>query len=267
MKKYIISLALVLLASWNCPAFAQLALDKYRERMDIVPGKSVNGTITLRNTSDKILFLKTYLKDIKFVQPFDGKKEILPAGSTPYSINTWIKVSPESFNIPAFGKLAVDYTINVPEAVKGSYYGTIYFEKTAAGQVEDKASVSLAISWGYTLFLETSDKIKEATIDGVSFVKGAIQGNITNRGNVLLVSNPTFYVIDEKGVVLNRGTLQGFYLPTGEKATFKTEIPPKIPQGKYTLFLSFDFGGGAPLAKEIDFSKTESGEIKILGIK
>jgi hypothetical protein len=267
MKKYIISLALVLLASWNCSAFAQLALDKYSERVDIVPGKSVNGTITLRNTSDKILFLKTYLKDIKFVQPFDGKKEILPAGSTPYSINTWIKVSPESFNIPAFGNLAVDYTINVPAAVKGSYYGTIYFEKTASGKVDDKASVSLAICWGYTLFLETRDKIKDMTIEGVSFVKGALQGNITNTGNVLLVSKPAFYIMDEKSVVLSRGTLQAFYLPSGEKTTFKTEVPQKIPQGKYTLFLSFDFGGGAPLAKEIDFSKTESGAVQILGIK
>ncbi|MFA6217855.1 MAG: hypothetical protein WDL87_09430 [Candidatus Omnitrophota bacterium] len=264
MKKYIISLTLVLLVSWNYPAFAQLALEKYRERVDIAPGQAVKGTITLSNCSDKILSLKAYLKDIKYIQPFDGKKEILPAGSTPYSISKWITVSPESFNIPANSKQVVNYAINVPEGVKGGYYGTIYFEKNAAGQNEGKASVSLAISWGYTLFLETRDKIKETTIEGVSFVKGAIQGNITNTGNVLLVSNPTFYVMDEKGVVLSRGILQGFYLPSGEKTTFKTEIPPKIPQGKYILILSFDFGGGAPQIKEIDFSKTESGSIQIL---
>ncbi len=267
MKKYIIFLTLVLLASWHYPAFAQLALEKYNERRDIAPGQAVNGTISLRNTSDKILFLKAYLKDIKFVQPFDGKKEILTVGSTPYSINKWITVSPESFNIPAFSTQIVTYTINVPEGVKGSYYGTIYFEKTAAGQVEGKASVSLAISWGYTLFLETRDKIKEMKIEEVSFVKGALQGNIINTGDVLLVSHPAFYVIDEKGVVFSRGTLQGIYLPSGEKTTFKTEIPPKMPQGKYTLFLSFDLGGGAPLAKEIDFSKAESGAIQILRIK
>jgi hypothetical protein len=115
--------------------------------------------------------------------------------------------------------------------------------------------------------LETRDKIKEARIDGVSFVKDAIQGDITNTGNVLLVSAPTFYVMDEKGIVLSRGTLQNFYLPSGEKTTFKAEISQKIPQGKYILFLSFDFGGVAPLVKEIYFSKTESGAIQILEIK
>ncbi len=267
MKKYIFFLTLVLLLSWNYPAFAQLALDKYRERVDITPGKTVKGTIILYNRSDKIIFLKAYLKDIKFVQPFDGKKEILPAGSTPYSISKWIKVSPDSFNISANGKQLVTYTVNVPEGVKGSYYGTIYFEKNAAGKVESNTSVGLAISWGYTLFLETTDKIKGAAIEGVSSINGAIQGNLANTGNVLLVSTPTFYVMDEKGVVLDRGTLQNFFLPSGEKTIFKAEISKNIPQGKYTLFLSFDFGGGAPLVKEIYFSKTESGEIQILETK
>ncbi|MCX5707764.1 MAG: hypothetical protein NTY14_02080 [Candidatus Omnitrophica bacterium] len=263
MKKYIILLTSVLLLSWNCSAFAQIALGKYRERVDIAPGQTVKGEVTLNNRSDKLIFLKAYLKDIKFVQPFDGKKEILPAGSTLYSISKWIKLSPESFNIPAGGKQIVTYTVNVPEGVKGSYYGTIYFEKSASGKVEINTSVSLSVSWGYTLFLETNDKIKQATIEGVSFVKDAIQGNIANTGNVLLVSSPTFYVMDEKDIVLDRGKLQDFYLPSGEKTTFKAQISKKIPQGKHTLILNFDFGGVAPLVKEIYFSKTESGEIQI----
>jgi hypothetical protein len=267
MKKYITSLTLVLLLSWNCSAFAQIALDKYRERVDIAPGQTVKGTVTLSNRSGGIIFLKAYLKDIKFVQPFDGKKEILPAGSTSYSISKWIKLSPELFNIPAGGKQIVTYTVNVPEGAKGSYYGTIYFEKSASGKVESSTSVSLSVSWGYTLFLETTDKIKEAKIEGLSFIKDAIQGNISNAGNVLLVSAPTFYVMDEKSIILDRGKLQDLFLPSGEKTTFKAQISKKIPQGKHTLILNFDFGGNAPMVKEIYFSKTESGEIKILETK
>jgi hypothetical protein len=267
MKKFVVFLSLVLLLSWNCSAFAQIALGKYRERVDIAPGQTVKGEITLNNRSDKLIFLKAYLKDIKFVKPFDGKKDILPAGSTAYSISKWIKISPESFNIPANGKQVVTYTINVPEEAKGGYYGTIYFEKSASGKVESNASIGLSISWGYTLFLETKDKIKEAAIEGVSFVKNAIQGDIFNTGNVLLVSAPTFYVMDEKNIVLGRGTLQDFFLPPGEKTVFKAEISPKIPQGKYALILNFDFGGVAPLVKEINFSRTESGEVQILSTK
>ena len=267
MKKSIILLTLFLSISWNHCAFAQLAMGKYRERVDITPGQTVRGTINLSNRSNKLIFLRAYLKDIKFVQPFDGKKEVLAAGSTPYSISKWIKVSPDSFNIPANGKQTVTYTINVPKGARGSYYGTIYFEKIAAGNVESATSVSLAMSWGYTLFLETKDKIKKAAIDGVSFGNGAIQGNIANTGDVLLVSTPTFYIMDEKGMVYDKGTLQDLYLPAGEKAVFKAAISPKIPQGKHTLFLSFDFGGTAPQLKEINFSKTESGAIQILATK
>jgi hypothetical protein len=264
MKKLIILLALVLLVSWNYSAFAQLAMEKYRETVDITSGQTVKGTITLYNRSDKIIFLKANLKDIKYVRPFDGKKEVLPAGSTPYSISKWITVSPESFNIPANSKQIVSYTVNVPKGVKGGYYGTIYFEKVVSGNIETDTSVSIVVTWGYTLFLETKDKIKEATIEGISFVKDGIEGSISNSGNVLLVATPTFYVMDEKGVVFDRGTLPDCFLPAGEKTTFKTKLSKKIPQGKYTLFLSFNFGGGAPLLKEIDFSKTESGAIQIL---
>lgn len=266
MKRWVFFLSLVLCLSFNSFTFAQVSLDKREIKLDIQPGQETKGFIVVNNSSDKDVTLKTYFEDIEYKFPYLGTPSFLPLGSTPQSCGKWINLSPELVLIPAKSKQEVSYSIKVPSTIKGGYYGILWLERVAVPITGEKG-VSLIIREGCKFFLETPDKIKEGKIDDIAVDKNSIKGDLLNSGNVLLISQGTFYIMNEKNIVSDRGDIQKFYLPEKAKVSFIVKVSKNVTQGKNTLFINFDLGAGKALVKEIDFSKDAAGNLKILKMR
>jgi len=263
MKKALITLIGVFIFATAQYAFAAFKIDKYGEKYDIYPGKVVSGTILVENTSNKPITLNCYMSDIVFLPPFDGTKDYAPAGKTSYSCANWISFSPKQFSLPPNRKQKVSYSIQVPETISGGYYGILFFEESSGSS--EGIGVKFRIGCGFSLF--APDKERNAVIEDIAIKGAACEGKVLNKGNVILPVKISYYIMDSKNEVAVKDNLNDITLPVGEKTLFSAKLPPKLEPGTYTLFMNFNLGDNKAVAKEVEFTKDESGELKILQVK
>jgi hypothetical protein len=266
MKKSIFFLWVGLFVFFCSSAFAQLTLDKREIKLDVSPGDQVTGSITVSNPSKRDITVKTYFEDFTYTAPYLGFKTLLPLDSTERSCGKWITMSMPMFIVPSKGNQEVSYTIKVPLDAKGGYYAVVLFEKGAEA-FEAEKGLGLIERAGCAFFIETRDKVKKSQVDDILVTKDGIQGTLGNLGNVILISQGTYYIMDNKGVVADRGVINTYYLPAGEKTPFTVHISNQVPAGKYTLVINFDSGEGKALVKEVDISKGKTGGINILTVR
>lgn len=249
-------------------AFSQIRPDRYDVNLSVTPGEETTGFLTVENLANQAVTLKAYFEDFSYKPPFDGIKEMSPIGSTLHSCGNWINLSQNLFVIPAQGKQKIIYTVKTPKEAKGSYYGILFFEKSSGvSTAGNQVGVGLVVKIGCSFFIETKNSERKAGIEDISLENGNIKGYFVNYGNVLLLSEGSFYIMDSKGKILDRGEIiKNLHLPSAEKSPILINIAAKIPQGSYTLFINFDLGERKTFVKEIDFSKDEAGDIKILKI-
>lgn len=265
MKRLVLFSILTLILVSSTSAFANgISLDTYRERLDITPGDEVQGTIAVRNFSTQDITVKAYTQDFLYTAPFNGKMDLTPAEPNQYSCKDWITVIPEEFTIPAAQARKIAYTIKAPAEAKGGYYGMIILEEAKKGA---SSGTGLTVNVGCTMLLETKGSVKDLKLREAAAQQDAITGNFQNSCDLVLVSKPSFVVMDKKGAVLDRGELAEFYLPPGEKAPFKVKVSGKVPTGDYTLEFNFSFYGRGSLVKDISFSKDAAGNLKVLQVE
>lgn len=74
-------------------------------------------------------------------------------------------------------------------------------------------------------------------------------------------------MMNSEGVVFDRGEVDTLYLPPEQGAPFFITVSDKVPQGAYTLVLTFDLGDGDSLVEEIDFAKKDNSSVEILQVR
>lgn len=265
MKKTFFMILGILL-SVNTLAYAQLKIDKYQERLIVAPGETISGFIIVENVSKEKFMVTATLQDIAYLPPFDGTREFKPAGSMANSLGEWITISPEIFTLNASGKQKVSYTLNVPKQAKGGYYGTIFFENKG---LTPEQGVGIVLKMGYTLSVITNNAAKAIKIEDVSLTDEGVQGKVLNSGDIILNATYSYHVIDAKGKIFDRGNVtSAVIVPPGEKAPFDIKIAKKIAAGNYSLVVSFNLAAnGGSLIGEVEFTKDNSGNLKIIRVK
>ncbi|MFH1458666.1 MAG: hypothetical protein ABIG31_05875 [Candidatus Omnitrophota bacterium] len=266
MKKCIFFLSLGFLLLANSTVFAQLVLDKREIKVGAKRGETVSGSITVSNLYNKDVTLKAYCEDFMYKPPYRGFKTLLPLGSTPRSCGQWITLTTPLFIVPSKGKQEITYTIKVPQDAKGGYYAVLFFEK-GGDAISGEKGVGIKEKAGCAFYLETANKEKKAKIEDIAVSKDGIQGYLVNLGDCLLLSQGSFYAMDDKGIVADRGQIDKYYLPAGEKVLFSAKVSSNVPAGKYTLMINFEMEEGKTLIKEVDFSKDKAGSLKILAVR
>ncbi|MFH0827046.1 MAG: hypothetical protein V1923_04070 [Candidatus Omnitrophota bacterium] len=263
MKKSTFFLSGVLFLFFSSTAFAQLVLDKREIKIDAKPGETVSGSVTVSNLYGQAVTLKAYLEDFIYEAPFRGFKTVLPLGSTSRSFGKWVSITTPLFIVPSKSKQEVTYSVKVPQNALGGYYAVLFFEK-GDGAVSGEKGVGIKEKAGCALFLETTNKTKEAKINKLTVLEDRIESSLMNSGDCLLIAQGSYYIMDDKGIVADRGQMQKVYLPAGGEAAFSVKISEKVPSGKYNLVINFDTGEGKTFIKEADFSKDKAGSLKIL---
>jgi hypothetical protein len=251
---------LCVLCAFTGTAKAQFVLEQGKVSLAVSGGERLNGFVTIHNNSKEEALLKVYWEDFEYITPYDGSKSFAPAGTLPSTASQWISYSPQEFKISGFGAQKVQYTISVPEKVEGGHYGVLFFERVNS-DVKTTTGVKVVYRMGSLFFIEAKDKIKQAVFNAMKIAAGSLTGALTNQGNAVLVPRTTYYIMDQDGLVADRGDVKNLYIPPGVTAPFSIALPAGLQPGAYTFFVNADLEEGDVVVQEIAFSKDAAGRI------
>ncbi len=267
VKRTIIFIALSILLS--IPALSlNIGISNPKVKLKISPGNVVTGSLSVNNPSSKEVKVKVYVEDFLYVPPYDGSKKFLPPGSVKNSCAQWISFSPVEFKLPPFGRKNVEYSITVPPTAKGGYYAVMFFE-TALGEIQETPTNRLLVLGriGSLFLVETKEGIKKTRIDNIRTENSSIKGDFANTGNVFINAKGTYFVMDSKGMIYDRGKVNDMFLFPEDKAQFTLNISEEVPQGSYILVCNFDLEDGDVAVKEVEFMKKHDNSIEILAVR
>ncbi len=246
--------------------FAQLLLEEGKISRSLKSGETVVGKVKINNTTDREVSVKAYWQDFSYTPPFDGNKKFSQAGTLPTSCAGWVNFFPQNFTLKAYEKKEISYNIKFPAEPKGGYYGVLFFEDVN-GQKSEATGLNVVARLGCLFFLETAGTPKHAEVSDITASQNQVSGEFTNKSQIILIPKGIFYMMNNEGVIFDRGEIEALYLPAGEDAPFFITVSDKIPLGTHTLVLTFDLGDGDSIVKEIDFSKKDASSVEILQVR
>ncbi|MDZ4242122.1 MAG: hypothetical protein U1D99_04780, partial [Candidatus Omnitrophota bacterium] len=170
---------------------------------------------------------------------------------------------PTEFDLPPYGKKEIHFTAKLPPDAKGGYYGVLFFEKTEQN-LKDVTGVNIITRVGTLLFFESQDKKKKSHVGNLTAKGNAGAGIFKNGGDIIMIPQGTYFVLDGEGVPVDRGEISKFYLPPLESAAFSIPLAKELTQGQYSLVITFDLGEGDSVVKELDVRKNSDDSMTIL---
>jgi len=235
-------------------AHAQILMEKSRVKLTVQPGETVVDHINLHNTGDISKSIRIYWEDFEYVEPFNGKKIFLPAGTSSYSLSDWITYAPIEVTIPPKSKKKIDFTINVPIDAVGGHYGVLFFEDIPTGGKMTNVGVSIITRLGALFYIDSTNKDKSASVHHIEVKGNELVGQFSNRGNVFMIPRGVYYVMNNDGLVASRGEVGDIYLPPSEETSFSVSFSDVEQPGDYMIVMTFDLDEGDSVVFEVDFS-------------
>lgn len=248
-------------------AYSQVFIENGKVERLVSPGDKISDSVTIDNTTGKSVMVKIYWEDFTYQSPYDGSKKFSPAGTLKSSLANWIKFSPRDVVLPPFAKSNISYVIDVPANVKGGYYGVLFVEpQNSVTSTADKG-VRIITRVGSLFFIETADRQKTAALDQAGFDKNLFKSQLVNSGDVILLPELSYYVLNRDGLAMDRGQIKKSYLPPGAKLPVEIPVSKDLKPGDYTLILTFDLQDGDVFVKEVDFAKNSDVEYQLRTIR
>ncbi|MCP4653104.1 MAG: hypothetical protein GY858_06965 [Candidatus Omnitrophica bacterium] len=240
-------------------------IDTPKIEVKLSSGDNHAGTIIVENPSKDELFFKVYLEDFVYTSPFEGDKQFSPPGSNKFSMVDFINFSPREFTLAPYSQARVNYTISADRSLSGVRCGVLFFE-TSIGHGQDKSGRGLNILGriGSLVFLEPDNVVKKASFADINSVGRSLQGAFSNLGDSFLRVKGSFYVVDQGGMVKDRGEISEFYLLPGDRKDLQISLPDKLLGDTYSLIATFDIEDGDVLVKEVDFSISSHGTVAVI---
>lgn len=243
-------------------ASAQVMIEQGKVVIKANPGESVVNALTVHNTGKDALILRVYWEDFLYIEPFNGTKKFMAAGTSDRSMNSWLTFSPQQFTLEAASTKKINYSVLVPENAKGGYYGVLFIEASGA-QSKDQIGLTIVTRMGSLFFVETTNSTWKGRVENLKFGEKEFAADFVNEGDVVLIPDATYYYLDKEGLVAERGEIKKFYLAPGKTVGFKVPVGEALAANDYTAILTFDFGGGNNVTHEFDFKKSADGAIAI----
>jgi len=256
----------LLFISISSITYAQVFLEDGKVKLSVSPGENVTGKLILHNTSDENVNMKVYWEDFVYKPPYDGSKDFLPRGTGSYSAANWVNISTKTLMFGPFAKRTISYSINVPDDIRQGHYGVLFFEN-AEKQIDSTRGIHIVTRVGCLFFIEPKEKNKKVDLKGFEFTGKELTASFTNLGNVILIPDGTFYVIDQDGMVFDRGEISKIYLPPDKSADYGLTLNRDLDPGTYTLVMTVTLEDDDIFVKEIDFEKNYSSGFNIIAIR
>ncbi len=268
MRKKLVKLLTVATLGLLVPvcAFA-LRIDNPHVRLKQDPKEKQSITINVDNPTANPVSVKVYLEDFTYTEPYDGDKNFFARGTSPNTLSDCVTFAPTQLTLDPFASRPVSITISPDRAFKQTRYGVLFFETVVGHTTKDGEGIDVLGRLGSLLFVDPVDGKKQADLSAVSGSQRKIKATLANVGNMFFASTGTFYVMNAAGMVSDRGTITEAYLPPAAKKEVLFALAPTVAPGDYTAVLNFDLEDSDVFVKEVDFSLSASGEIKISGTR
>ncbi|MBF0503467.1 MAG: hypothetical protein HQL14_00040 [Candidatus Omnitrophica bacterium] len=250
------------LGTMSAQAHAQFLLEQAKVSLNVSGGNHRNGTLMIHNTTSETAYMKVYWEDFEYKAPYDGTKNFLPAGTAAASAGQWVTFSPQVFTMPAFGEQKIDYTVSVPSAIQEGHYGVLFFERTG-NPLKSETGVNVVTRIGCLFFIEPENKVKKAILQDIALKANSLTVSFVNQGNVILIPRTTYYMMQEGGLVLNRGESKKLYVPPGVGAPIEIPLDKKLKAGRYNLVVNCDLEEGDVVVQEIGVTVDASGQLTL----
>jgi hypothetical protein len=281
--KWILScLVVFLVAATQFTQAAILQIDPPKIFQTIQPGQAGSGKITVRNPDATAVKVKIYVQDWKYSDAHDGTKVFFAMGTQPLSCASWISFSQSEVDIPAEGTQEIYYTVKMPQDSTGGHFAVMFFEsKMASPMQQGNVALGLVVRIGTIFYVDTEDKTaRTAEISNFSLVKPEkgkglqVALDIKNTGNSDIITKGTFHLMDNKGVIFVRATLDKVYTFPKETARMSGTWKEPLPKGTYNAILTMDIGesmheqewaADSVITKETEVEIGSSGEVLSVG--
>jgi hypothetical protein len=174
------------------------------------PGQTMTGAITLDNLQSQAIKVRVDLRN--FVAQGEEGSVSLTTDDTSYSLAKWIKVTPETIDVPAHSSSEFTFMITVPKnAEPGGHFGSIVFTTVPPAIKGTGAVLSLEVASLISLEIpgnvEEKAVIKSFTVDKSFYEFGPV--TFTTR-----VSNQGGRHITVNGSIVAKGWFgQKFIIP------------------------------------------------------
>lgn len=258
----------IILATVYGSAEAQIYLDKGKFEVAVEPGQYIADKVVISNSTDHKRKVKVYMEDYEYISPFDGQKSFHKAGLLANSDALWVSLSHREVEIEPLGQAIVTFTINVPEGIKGGYYGAMIFENVPLEEVVPTGTgIALITRIGMMVNLEVNGFPEQLGLGEFKMEDGQLKFLVTNLGEISVKSEGKFYIMDQEGQVVDRGDVRKFFLPATQKSEAAIDIKPDVPPGRHTIVLTMNLRNGETIIREIDFEKTSLGDLKMIEVR
>jgi hypothetical protein len=261
-----ILLAIVLLCALSGEARAQFLLEEGKVSLAVSGGDRITKSLLIDNITGESVAVRVYWEDFQYQPPYDGTKLFLPAATGQRTASLWVSFTPKEFTLPPYGKQEVSYTISLPSQIQGGYYGVLFFEKVNE-PLKNVSGVDVITRVGCLFFIESKDSNRKAAIQDLQVVGNTVTGQFLNQGNVILIPRTTYNIMDDGGMVADRGEINTLYVPPSAAASWEVGLPGDLNTGHYTLVINSDLGEGDVIVKEIEFVKEAYGGLSIKSVR
>lgn len=264
MRKLYLIIILITFGFINPVRANTISLDPVHIRLSASAGEVKNGVVKIDNPSPKQVRIKVYLEDWRYSSSCEGTKEFFPAGTTALSCAKWISFSPAEFNLPAFGRQEVNYTMRLPQETEGSHFAVMFFETdlSESKAQESESMVRFKARLGALFSIEANGSLNcQASLENIQVKKeeGVIRicANFENKGNTDIAPTITFHIIDAQGNVFSRGKFSDIFTLPQDKGEIFAESKENLQTGGYILVITMDFKRGLPRVLEVPIKVNE----------
>lgn len=228
------------------------------QEKDTRPGERYEGTILVKNDTNEPQEAKIYQTDYLF--KCDGTNEYGEPGSAERSNAPWIEFSPSYLNLPPQKSLEVNYTVTVPQNLKGhplvgTYWSMLMVEGVAHGSPESllhpkkgEMGLTQTIRYGIQIVSHIAQtgtkKIDFLDAKLVSRPDGGrtLQVDVANTGDIGLRPEMYAELFNDKGVSQGRYAGVRYRIYPGTSVRQMIDLTA-VSAGTYKVLVVVDAGG------------------------
>lgn len=234
------------------------------QRMILLPGGSLEGSIILRNTGDQPGEVKLYQTD--YAYEAGGKRDYAEAGTLPRSNAGWITYTPHQTVIGPCETCTVYYTIHVPQdtALIGSYWSLMMVEPfvpevMSPSAEDDKIAVAVrnVVRFGVLMLTNignTGKRDLRLTNEQLVLDNGTkiFKADLENCGERNLILQVWLEPFGANGVSLGRFPACKVGVLPGCTESYQFDLTPCLASGSYTALLIADNGDQYVFGKRVE---------------
>lgn len=242
MKRLLLPLLLLAALTAHAAEDGTLSLAPAVVMLEGEYGQSTTQTMMLTNGTSRPFSFDLVAMDVVVR---DGKRVFVEAGSIPGSIASTAVFSQKHVDIPPGESAAVDVTVTLApgaehRAVVITFRGT---NKVMSGNVPMTASLGSLLTFNLKGKAELSAADLEVRPQTATQNLGVAQ-TCTNSGREPFVAKGVMAVVDERGSLVGRASLQPRRLLPGETTQLGGEFGGELASGRYRVVVTYDYDGG-----------------------